>query len=354
MRSRAWRGGQDCLLKGGPDICPQLRRSRRQVRHTACMNSRRSIKAALNRIYLGDAFQLCVIIAIVVFALFAGNGRIPAGQITAADRVRTLLWYGLVSGLASMATIEVAKRLFGLRSHYQRLQVTAWLRNRTAQPAPGSSGSARDGLVAEPGASGELDKAMGLDEESSHLQRRWLFDLPIDQLVAQVSSAVDIALADPAGYQLLLEAISGQATAAIAPAPAKAASAAIAVDPADAAVRATAAVQAGVATGASSAVPVGAAAPLRGAEESADSEFRRSQRVRSGLDQLQISVGGRWRRYVQGTALWLSGLYGILLVFITRAPSSARPEYIIGALLIGGMLSWVARDIAAVIERWRG
>lgn len=284
------------------------------------MNSRRSIRAALTRIYLGDAFQLCVTIAIVVFALFAGNGRIPADQITAADRVRTLLWYGLVSGLASMATIEVAKRLFGLRSHYQRLQVMAWLRSRTARPATGSAGSGQDDPDAGAAASGELYTAMGLDQEFSQLQRRWLFDLPIDQLVAQVSSAVDIALADPARYQLLLGAMSGAPRAASAASPATA----------------------------------GTAASLRGTEESADSEFRRSQRVRSGLDQLQISVGGRWRRYVQGTALWLSGLYGILLVFLTRAPSSARPEYIIGALLIGGVLSWVARDIAAVIERWRG
>jgi hypothetical protein len=302
------------------------------------MNSRRSIRAALTRIYLGDAFQLCVAAGIVIFALFAGNGRIPAGQITAADRVRTLLWYGLVSGLASMATIEVAKRLFGLRSHYQRLQVMAWLRSRPAQPALGSAGSGQDDPGAGAAVSDELYTAMGLDQEFSQLQRRWLFDLPIDQLVAQVSSAVDIALADPARYQLLLGAMSGQAIAASAAPPAKTAA------------PASAAVPAGV----SPAAATGTAASLRGAEESADSEFRRSQRVRSGLDQLQISVGGRWRRYVQGTALWLSGLYGILLVFITRAPSSARPEYIIGALLIGGMLSWVARDIAAVIERWRG
>jgi hypothetical protein len=306
------------------------------------MNSRRSIRAALIRIYLGDAFQLCVMIAIVAFALLAGNGRISAGQITAGEQVRTLLWYVLVSGLASMATIEVAKRLFGLRGHYQRLQVMGWLRSRTAQPAVGSAGSAQDGSVAGAAASGELYKAMGLDQESSHLQRRWLFDLPIDQLVAQVSSAVDIALADAAHYQLLLEAISGEATAANAAPAAKEEPPAKEASPPDAA------------TAAGSAAAVGAAATLLRAEGAADSEFRRSQRVRSGLDQLQISVGGRWRRYVQGTALWLSGLYGILLVFVTRAPSSARPEYIIGALLIGGMLSWVARDIAAVIERWRG
>ena len=63
---------------------------------------------------------------------------------------------------------------------------------------------------------------MGLDTASSHLQRRWLFDLPVDQLIAQVSSAVDIALADQAHYQLLLGAISGEATAASAAAPAEA------------------------------------------------------------------------------------------------------------------------------------
>ena len=332
------------------------------------MNSRRSNRAA---VIVSDAFQLAAIIAIVVVALFAGNGRISAGPITAAEQVRTLLWYVLVSGLASMATIEVAKRLFGLRGYYQRLQVMAWLRSRTAQPAPEaapskqpapeSNASGPDGPDAGADASGELYKAMGLDKDSSHLQRRWLFDLPIDQLVAQISSAVDIALADPAHYPLLLGAMSGQTIPVGAAAPAKAA------PPAGSA----AAAPAETTPSASPADRVGAQDPLleakamaeaeakaeataaAQAEAAAETEFRRSQRVRSGLDQLQISVGGRWRRYVQGTALWLSGLYGILLVFITRAPSSARPEFIIGALLIGGVLSWVARDVAAVIERWR-
>ena len=64
----------------------------------------------------------------------------------------------------------------------------------------------------------------------------------------------------------------------------------------------------------------------------------KSQRLRAALDQLQISIGERWRRYVQGTALWLSGAYGFSLAYLLNV--SGRSVYVIDALVIGGFFSW--------------
>src|SRR5207237_2365537 len=76
-------------------------------------------------------------------------------------------------------------------------------------------------------------------------------------------------------------------------------------------------------------------------------------KVRAGVDQLQITLGEGWRRYVQGAALWLSGLYGVALTHAGDLPASAHARYVIAALLVGGVFAWLSRDATAVIERLR-
>jgi hypothetical protein len=79
--------------------------------------------------------------------------------------------------------------------------------------------------------------------------------------------------------------------------------------------------------------------------------FRASQRARSALDSLQISVGGRWRRSIQAASV-LVATVAALLIELSRAAEN-RWLFIISAALIGGPLAWTIRDATAVLERWR-
>ncbi len=148
-------------------------------------------------------------------------------------------------------------------------------------------------------------------------KRRALYDLPIGQLVAQIGIAAELALADPTHYAALLTAIVRETPASRVQVPATVTAAGAGAHP----------------------------------TENRDAPVRQSQLLRAALDQLQISVADRWRRYVQGTALWLSGAYGLALGYLLNMPG--RSVYVIAGLFIGGFFAWLARDLAGGIERWR-
>jgi hypothetical protein len=73
--------------------------------------------------------------------------------------------------------------------------------------------------------------------------------------------------------------------------------------------------------------------------------------ARAALDSLQISVGGRWRRWIQATSV-LVATAAAVLIQLSR-PGDSRWLFIISAALIGGPLAWTIRDATAVLERWR-
>lgn len=228
---------------------------------------------------------------------------------------REVLWFTVICGLASMATVEVGKGLFGLRGIYQRQQIAKWLQQR----APNDE--------ARPAVFELLLRAMGIDviaynaddielrpaaRRAAKRQMRQLFALPIEQLAAQISIAADLALSDPIRYSALLGALSAEHHTS------------------------AASHELGVRS-----------------KDVSGTELRLAQRVHAGVDQMQISVGERWRHYVRGTAVLVSGAYGIVLANTTIANQDAEFSNILAALIIGGMLSWVFRDLAAAIERWR-
>ena len=89
-------------------------------------------------------------------------------------------------------------------------------------------------------------------------------------------------------------------------------------------------------------------------EESDDeAEFELARAARTGTDQLQIALGEQWGRAVQGAAVWVSGIWGIVLVEVTHFGAADRPAYVLAALLVGGPLSWMFHDLAAALERAR-
>jgi hypothetical protein len=239
------------------------------------------------RLLLTGAFPVAAIIVIAAFGLIL---QLRAGQIMASpsSTAGELVGIVVVSGISSMAIVQVVKSLLGLRGLYQRRQVIRWFTQQQG------------------GYQGYLEFLSALAAANvSNRDPRYLFDLPIEQLCAQVSGAADMALASPSQFDAFLKCLVGY---------------------------------------------------LRtdSASDDADRQIRVSHYVRSSIDELQVSVGHRWRRYVRSTAVWLSGLIGIAIVEASQTSTRARGLDVLAALLVGGFVAWFARDVAALVERLRG
>jgi len=249
-------------------------------------------------------------------AVPSGGVQLPSGSVSA--QAGQLLSFAVLCGLASYATIETLKRVVRVRGHYQRWQTRRWL----------SRGSV------ENKAFDQLLSAFGLDRESADSLQ--VFNLPTEQLAAQIGAAADVALAAPRGFKPLILSLTG-------PLPEKLLK------------------------------YLGSAAdeqPLQPTEDDTSrlpdddtslpptdderaAEFQLAQRIRLGVDRLQISLTDQWRRTVQGAALWIAGLYGIGLVHAAGHPEEAEASYVLAALLLGGPIAWIVRDFAALVERAR-
>jgi hypothetical protein len=90
-------------------------------------------------------------------------------------------------------------------------------------------------------------------------------------------------------------------------------------------------------------------ARYRGADEPVAIE----QRDALELDRLHALIAGRWRHYVRSTAAWLSGAIALLLTSIHVSGIPDSRSIPISALVFGGFVAWFARDVTAVVERWR-
>lgn len=269
---------------------------------------RRSSQSQLVRTLLAGAFPLAVIGAIVAFGLSlqlrGGRATSPTGALAAG-----LIGVSAAAGVASMATLQVVKSLLGVRGLYQRRQLLGWF---SREPF-GDSGTA------------EFLKALGAVGTNDGQALRYLYDLPIELICAQVSGAADVALAEPERFRAFLGSLAGE----------------------------------GAVSDAVTARKTGHESP--GAQQTdsapaneADAELRLSHYVRTGIDKLQVSVGHRWRTYIRATAVWLSGLAGIAIVEVSHPPAQERGLYILSAVLVGGFISWFARDVVAAVERLRG
>jgi hypothetical protein len=263
----------------------------------------------LVRALLAGAFPFAVIGAIVALGLVweLRGGRTITPPATLAAQ---LFGVSVVAGVASMATVQVVKSLLGIRGLYQWRQVKAWF----GRPPHGSDKGFTEFL-------GALGAAGTNDQQAL----RYLFDLPIELVCAQVSGAADVAMADPQRFRAFLECLAGESEFS----------------------RFKKSEQAGP----NPSPPAQAGSP---AGDGADAQIQLSHYVRTGIDRLQVSVGYRWRTYIRATAVWLSGLIGIAIVEVSHPPSRERGLYILASVLVGGFVSWFARDFVAAVERLRG
>jgi hypothetical protein len=274
-------------------------------------------------------------------------------------QVRDLLWVSALCGLAAFATIEVLKRLFSLRAAFQLRATEQWLTNRLASAVrrsmAGQSGKSPDIHLHEEGLirhymAGELTKrnpfsqlidGLGLGHQGDLRDQHRLFGLPPDQLSAQVAAVADIGLADATQYPDLLAALTGEYE-----------------EGEWTRVRKDWERYLGLIR-AFPEEPKETSTPWEDRRQdpaevsTSEGEMRRAQRVRSGIDQLQILLTDRWRNNVQLAAIWMAGGFGIGVTYASHVSAHADARYVLAATLLGGVAAWFTRDITAVVERRR-
>lgn len=308
-----------------------------------------------------------IVPGILIFALIIfGTTAILTGLVSGADAVGdygqqldhvwALLLTVAVSAAAATATLEIAKRAFLVRGDYQSRVFARWLTERhrvsiegetndatredrspSSAPHEGSREQERPGPGQVLGRSELLGVfftiALGkpLGEGSSDYferQRLTFFNIPIEQLAAQISDVGDEVVLYPTRYRQLADALVGDA---------RLVSKLIREEPGKKTVNPD---------GGSEDIPP-VTRTFAEAREHANASLQR------GVESFQILVSQRWRRGMYLASVTLSFLFGAGLSLVILGPESAA----VGALLsltLGGFLSWVVRDIAAGIERWRG
>jgi hypothetical protein len=261
------------------------------------------------------------------------------------QRFWAVLGFAVGIGVASAAAIQLAKQLFRVRSRFQRRWVMDWIGERCAIEPLWADWLERHRAIertlsAPPDAAPVLASALAASQRklaAEELQEallggrtkralRDVFDLPIEQLCAQISSAADLAIAEPDRNAELLLGLMGPT---------------------------------GLKDIDSLAPPrrivdgrIERIEPAR--SKKADAYPPVAQGVRTGIDVMQISVGQRWRRGVQSSAVLISGILGVIGVFFARVTWPTRGLFILAALVFGGFFAWLVRDLTAIIERIRG
>ena len=89
-------------------------------------------------------------------------------------------------------------------------------------------------------------------------------------------------------------------------------------------------------------------------EESADRAVTELRTVvLASLDRFQVVVGGRWRTSVQLAAASTTALLTVPAVGLMEVGPATKTVATCLAFVVGGVVSWVARDVMALLERLR-
>ncbi len=232
----------------------------------------------------------------------------------------TLSLFGalVAAGALAMAILQVIKDLTPIRRGYQRRWVARWIEQRTnnfnrnlgqARPKPRGLSPVR----------ADESQEM-LAQLATGGQTRALYNLPAEQLVAQMNAAAQAALDYPPSYLPLLAVLSEGA-----------------------AIEDVARVTAASGT-------KGAKAP---APEDLDARNRVGHRIQRNLDGVQIALGDDWTFWMQSVAILLTA--GVIEIAVLRAPGASFTTFLVALPIgiLGGYLAPVARDLVAALQSLR-
>ncbi|MFZ0334785.1 MAG: hypothetical protein WAN10_10100 [Candidatus Acidiferrales bacterium] len=229
-------------------------------------------------------------------------------------------------GALSMALVQTAKNMLPLRRWFQRFHVENWLaqRARATSAAP---------AVNLPQAKTDLVHLATAGDD------RAFYSLPIEQLCGQINAATQVILDYPARHWDLLRCLASQSKLADL----------AAINPPDPAIQS-----------ARKALLRKPAIQLTDAEHDQVDELvaarnRVSHQIQRAVDSLQISIGFRWKFWMQFFAILFSAILAAAALVISGRPlNSAHSIYfIVLAAIFSGLLAPVARDLVAAIEQMR-
>jgi hypothetical protein len=253
----------------------------------------------------------------------ATRHQATANLVTFAVQTLTL---SAVMGFAAMATLETLKRLFHLRGRFffARAAGPEFLQlvqpNRSAKSAEADYGA--------------------------NILR---FDLPLEQIMAQLGHAAD---------QALLELFPDPPEPAKSTDPAKPAGPPKPAGPAEAADQGHESPPTPAATREDTA-EYKFLARLLGKDaltkaNTADDQAMLRLDAQAALDNLQVSVGNAWRWRLRLAASVLSAVFALVALIFVSVPPGSKIVALASSFLLGGFLAGFFRDLAAIVERFRG
>ncbi len=204
-------------------------------------------------------------------------------------------------GTIAMLLIQIIKELTPMRRNYQMQKVKTWLEDK-------AKASTVDIKKADAGKSYAqlIDLATGKDEKA-------LFELPTEQMVAQMNAAAQAAMDYPKDHKDLLVALSSGAAREDV-------------------------------TRVTDGAPADAAAH--------DARVRVSNRIQRNLDALQITVSADWKWQMQVASIILTVGIVELAIWASNASSQA---HLLGVLIgiAGAYFAPITRDIVAAVQSLR-
>jgi hypothetical protein len=246
---------------------------------------------------------------------------------TAADlgRLETaafqILLFSIAVGIIAMAVLEVLKRLTPIRALYH-----LWTLSNHLGRGP----------------------AEFLGDVVSHGRRRTApFDLPIEQLTAQLGAALDQITSSVITLPIVWDPVNESGLFSEVPSPLTQSRFDL--------INAVAGRPFFV-FHSSPSTPSGdgpSTTSKDGADPQRDMEGVLRAALDSGLDNLQLSIGSGWKRLVRLSAAIISAIAALTVSVLNNVSVTAMLVSVVGAFILGGFFAWLSRDIVAVLERWR-
>jgi hypothetical protein len=228
-----------------------------------------------------------------------------------------------IAGTISMAILQIIKELTPLRRVYQRRWLERWFRDRSGRFAFAATKAERDAKEALRGRFPvDAQKAQStLVELATGGEENAFYDLAIEQVVAQMNAAAQVALEYPSSYFPLLAVVSQ-----------------------------------GADIGDVSQVLAGAVPRTRKrtGQVPLDARNRVGHRIQRNLDGIQIALGSRWKLWMQITSITLTVAF-VELAIATNITKFDTATFVVGVILgiVGGYIAPVTRDLVASLQSLR-
>jgi hypothetical protein len=229
-------------------------------------------------------------------------------------------------GLVTMAFLQTVKDAFPVRRLFQRFWVRRWFVAQMEKTHRLGVISAASGPTELPGLPPEEDLLLLATGEDADA----FYDLPIEQLCAQMNAAAAIVLDYPWRHERLLHALSAGAS------------------PPDIAA-------------------LMAARPIaekprseqtdedrRRLSDTVDPRGRVGHQIQRNIDALQIAAGFRWKLVLQVISIALSGALVVVALWVFGTPPELANLWLyVLAAVLSGFLAPVARDLVAALQQLR-